>query len=202
MKNAYRRLGVFGGTFNPIHFGHLRLAEDVREEFCLHKVLFIPTNKPPHKKIIDSTNPSHRLKMVKLAIESNNHFLCEDIEIKRGGKSFTIDTVNYIYEKFYFEDKPYFIIGSDLALEIDTWKDIDLLFDKIHFIILIRDGYPMPGNNLLQTKEHEIICECFEKRKIDITSSEVRKRVKERKSIRYLVPDEVLRYIKEKKLYG
>lgn len=210
MRIRCTRLGLFGGTFNPIHMGHLRLAEEVREEYCLDYVVFIPANRPPHKKLKEEISPSHRLKMVESAINSNNHFMSDDMEVKRGGISYTIDTVNYVYENYEFEEKPYFIIGSDLLGEIDTWKDIDILMSKLHFIVMLRTGAPQYDykaevSSLFKRLgsehwvEHPFLF--FEKRKLNITSSEIREKLKQKKSIRYLVTDGVLKYIKEKELY-
>jgi len=195
------RLGVFGGTFNPIHIAHLRLAEDVREKFSLENVIFIPTNLPPHKRVEGRIGPVHRLNMVRLAARTNPHFKCDDIEIKRGGVSYTIDTVDYLYDKYSLDDKPYIIIGSDLVGEIGTWKEIGSLAQKVHFVVLLRNGHLVGKNGSLHRDLPGSSWHYFEKRTIDITSSEIRERVMQGRSIRYLVPDPVLEYIKEKGLY-
>lgn len=189
------RLGLFGGTFNPIHLGHLRLAEDVREEFVLERVVFIPANMPPHKEVHQDAGPSHRCAMVKRAIEGNSYFLCDDVELKRGGVSYTIDTINYVYEKYRFREKPFFIIGSDLLREIDTWKDIERIKEKVNFIVLLREDWPIE-------REGDPPFFHFVNRTLDITSSEVRRRIGEGKSIRYLVTESVLGYIMKKNLYA
>ena len=195
------KLGVFGGTFNPIHNAHLRLAEDVREEFSLDRVLFIPTNLPPHKSVAGEIEAVHRLRMVQLAALNNPHFECNDIELKRGGVSYTIDTVSCLYEEYGLDEKPYIIIGSDLVSEIDSWRKIDSLVRKVRFIVLKRDGFPVEKNGSLPGALAKSTWYSFDKRTIDITSSEIRKRVMQGKSIRYLVPEVVLEYIKEKGLY-
>ena len=193
MKFKCRNLGLFGGTFNPVHVGHLRLAEDVVEEFCLDKVVFIPTNMPPHKKMFEEISPLHRVRMVESAIKDNSRFACDDIEVERGGISYTIDTVNYVYDNYCFEEKPFFILGSDLLGEIAAWKDIDLLAGKVHFIVMKR-AQDSAGLNSLSFS-------LFEKRKLEITSSEIRERIKKKKSIRYLVTGDVLHYIEKNNLY-
>jgi len=194
-------LGVFGGTFNPIHIAHLRLAEDVREKFSLERVIFIPTNLPPHKRVEGRIDPGHRLKMVRLAARSNPHFKCDDIELKRGGVSYTIDTVNYLYDKYSLHDRPYIIIGSDLVGEIGTWKKIGSLAQKVHFVVLLRNGHLVEKNRALCRNLPGSSWHYFEKRTMDITSSEIRERAMQGRSIRYLVPEPVLEYIKEKGLY-
>jgi len=223
MHNELRKIGIFGGTFNPIHIAHLRLAEDVRERCGLGKVLFVPTNIPPHKKLEYEIEPFHRLKMVELAIDKNPHFFCDGVEIKRGGVSYTIDTIDYIYQQYRFRDKPYLIIGSDLLPEIDSWRSIDILKEKVYFVVLLREIHrgrssftkkavsegidmsesyiPIEYGNYRSKGGVDFHISFTENRKIDITSSEIRKRIREGRSIRYLVPEKVYEYIKSKRLY-
>ncbi len=190
---------MFGGTFNPIHMGHLRLAEDVREEFHLDRIIFIPTNIPPHKDAGSKASASERLKMVEMAIAENSNFSCEDIEIMRGGLSYTVETVDYIYNTYEFSDKPFFILGSDLIGEIHLWKNIEELSCKVDFIVLVREHYPMFSRK--KNGLNSIHLDFYRRRVMDITSSEIRKRLERGKSIRYLVTDKVFDYIRERKLY-
>ena len=179
--------------------GHLRLAEDVRETFSMDRILFIPTNIPPHKSIEQCIDAQHRLNMVNIAIRENESFYCEDIECKRGGNSYTIDTVTYIYEQYQFEDRPFFILGSDLMPEIHTWKDVGRLSQLVHFIVLVRANYPF-----VSTMTDDIMgftYSLYERRKIEINSSEIRDLIGRGKSIRYLVADPVRKYIEDNGLY-
>jgi nicotinate-nucleotide adenylyltransferase len=205
MKINCQNLGLFGGTFNPVHIGHLRLVEDISEEFHLDKVVFIPTNIPPHKKMKEKISPEHRIRMVDAAIKDNDKFVRDDIEIRRGGISYTIETVNYVYDNYGFEKKPFFILGSDLLDEINTWKDIELLAEKLNFIVIMRTG-SSGSNGLLDLGKlsnisNRLSYSFYEKRKLEITSSEIRERIKLKKSIRYLVTEEVLNYIEKNNLY-
>jgi nicotinate-nucleotide adenylyltransferase len=193
------RLALFGGTFNPIHVGHLRLAEDVREQYDLDTVLFIPTNIPPHKSVDAEIEPKHRLAMVRLAIEGNGSFACDDVELRRGGNSYTIDTVEYVYEKYEFEGRPYFIAGSDLMPEIGSWKLIERLAGLVHFIVLIRTDYPFTEESCNGIMG--LSCSRFNARKIQVNSTEIRQNLEKGASIRYLVTDRVLHYIQDHGLY-
>ena len=115
------KIGILGGTFNPPHLGHSALAIEAVEQLKLDKVLFVPTNIPPHKDI-DNSDISSRRDMLKIVIAGNNKFEIEDCEIKRGGTSYTIDTVRELKKK-YPDDQPYLIVGSDLANDFSSWKD-------------------------------------------------------------------------------
>lgn len=196
------KLGIFGGTFNPIHIGHLILAEDVREEFKLDRVVFIPTNLPPHKRLENGVSSSHRAEMVKIAIEDNPYFSIDYVEINRGGLSYTVNTAEYIYENYSFRGKPYFILGSDQAFTLKNWKDIDKLSTLFDFIVILRRGERGSIKDLKKyLNEAKINHEFFTKREVDVTSSEIRHRIKTGQSIRYLVTPAVYIYIKENKLY-
>jgi nicotinate-nucleotide adenylyltransferase len=192
-------IGIIGGTFNPIHIGHLRLAEDVREEFGLERILFIPTNLPPHKSMDGMIDSEDRLEMVRLALRDNEHLACDDAEIRRGGVSYTIDTARYLYGKRGLEGPLHLIIGSDLLLDLAAWKRIDDLVRLVDFIVLVRPDFPVADREKPPVPGARL--RFFDNRKIDVTSSEIRERIKENRSIRYLVPESVYRYIYENDLY-
>jgi len=186
------KIGILGGTFNPIHTGHLILAEEVREKLKLDKVIFVPTYLPPHKDNSDIASACARLTMVKLAIKGNRYFLASELEIKRDGRSYTIDTMKE-FKSIYPQDELYFIIGSDLLKYLDDWKDLQEIIKMVKFIVATRPGYPLE-----KIPSH---ISTIPIRAVDISGFEIRKAIKENKSFRYLVPEAVLRYIDKKRLY-
>ncbi len=186
------KIGILGGTFNPIHIGHLILAEEVREKLNLDKVIFVPTYLPPHKDNSEIAPANTRLEMVKIAIKGNGYFLASGLEIKRDGRSYTIDTLKE-FKSIYPQDELYFIIGSDLLKYLDEWKDLDEIVKMVRFIVATRPGYPLE-----KIPSH---ISTIPIRAVDISGFEIRKAIKERKSFRYLVPESVLKYIDKKRLY-
>lgn len=186
------KIGILGGTFNPIHIGHLILAEEVREKLGLGEIIFVPTYLPPHKDNSDIASAYSRLAMVKLAIKGNRHFRASDLEIKRDGRSYTIDTLRE-FKKRHADDQLYFIIGSDLLKYLEDWKDLDEIMRMVSFVVATRPGYPLE-----KIPSHITTIPI---RAVDISGFEIRKAIKENKSFRYLVPERVLRYIRRKGLY-
>jgi len=185
------KLGIWGGAFNPIHIGHILTIEEVREKLKLDKVLFIPTFNPPHKNELISYR--HRRKMVKLAIKNNPYFeLCE-IEKEKGGISWTINTLKALQKK-YPKDKLYLIIGSDQYSVLDTWKKPEALTDYAKLVIMKRPWSTIKSRTVKSTIVVDIT-------QLDIASKNIRKDLKQGKSIRYKVPENVYHYIKENKLY-
>ncbi len=212
------KIGLFGGTFDPIHWGHLRSAEEVSEAFGLDRVFFIPASIPPHKRGQTTTPVQDRLKMVRLAVAKNRRFAVSTVEISRPGISYSIDTFRNFAGKLHKGDSLYFIIGLDAFREIGTWKDFADLFPLCNFIVTSRpgskDGDPLRGTGIAVKKLfcYDPIESCyrhgsgsrlffFQLTDIDISASEIRNRVKEGQSIRYLVPSRVESYIKEAGLY-
>lgn len=196
-------LGIIGGTFNPIHNGHLLAAEYARCELKLEKVIFMPAARPPHKEGPDILDGGIRLKMIELAIEGNPDFAVSSLELIRPGPSYTVDTLNH-YRVHYPGKNIYFIMGADSLLLFNTWKDVDVLAEKGRFVVVTRPGYRFewdkePLASLPDIlREHSVFLEIPG---IDISSSDIRKRVREGKSIRYMLPDKVESYIRELGLY-
>ena len=216
-----QKIGILGGTFNPVHYGHLAAAEEVRDRLKLDRVLFIPSNFPPHKQ--DESVPSalQRMEMVRLATSGNAHFEPSDIEIKRGGTSYTIDTIKAL-QLAYPGAELYFITGLDTFLEIQTWHEWAQLLTLCRFVVLSRPGYrfaDLMKIDFVKSAEKELagldrgdllhgvirspaFTICLEMIPLyDISSTDIRKRVKEGLSIKYLLPETVEIYIIKKRLY-
>ena len=193
---------VFAGTFNPIHTAHLIMAEFAREELNAEKILFIPSFNPPHKDN-DLAEVSHRFNMVKSAVKDNPFFEVSDIEIKLGGISYTYNTISELYRQNpYIKDRIRFITGADALGKIKTWYKPDELAKMIEFVVISR-----PGSKNLQDITDSIDlkdfnCRLVEAPEMDISSSAIRQRIKEKKSIKYLVPYAVEKYIQENRLYS
>jgi nicotinate-nucleotide adenylyltransferase len=212
------KIGLFGGTFDPIHWGHLRSAEEVSETFGLDRVYFIPASIPPHKTGLVTTPAQHRLEMVRLAVAKNRRFAVSRVEIARPGVSYTLDTLRVFSSKLGQQDSLHFIIGLDAFREIGTWKDFRELFRLCHFIVTSRPGRkdtdPLRGTSVAVKKlfcydekarlyRHESGNRLFFTKLTDIaiSASEIRELVKEGRSIRYLLPRSVECYIRKHGLY-
>jgi nicotinate-nucleotide adenylyltransferase len=195
-----RRLGIFGGTFNPVHLAHLIIAEDVREQVHLDKVIFIPSANPPHKQGGGIPEANIRLHMIDLAIRGNPYFESSDIEILNAqfSKSYTVNTLLSLREKYKDEDvKLYLMIGMDNLIELHTWKDPGKLFMLSEVVVMNRPGY------LVNDIKHDFGRQALfvPAPDINISSTDIRQRIAENRSIKYLVPEEVEKYIAENKLY-
>ena len=191
------RIGIYGGTFNPPHLGHLIVAEEIRQRFCLEKVMFIPSARPPHKTDSPVIDSADRYEMTALATRDNPHFDISDIEIRRSGKSYTIDTIKELKKIYGPEVDIFFIMGGDSIFEIETWKEPDKLLNLCKVVVTTRPGFDLKGIEE-RLREKIIVAEVSH---IGISSTEIRRRVQEGKSIRYLVPRQVEEYIVEEKLY-
>lgn len=199
------RLGIMGGTFDPIHLGHLVTAEAARSEFNLDKVVFVPSGMPPHKKISQISQKEQRYLMTVLATSANPYFEVSRTEIEREGHSYAIDTVNYFQSIMRKSCEVFFITGADAILEIVTWKDVEELIEKCTFIAATRPGFNL---NILRNKLLNRLTEVHMKKIIPlevpamaISSTDIRERVRKGRSIRYLLPEAVENYIIKNDLY-
>jgi len=200
VKTKPYRLGIMGGTFNPIHHGHLVTAEIVRDEFKLEEVLFVPSGKPPHKgNNNEIAPPEHRWMMTVLAIASNEHFSASAIEIERKGESYTRDTLLELKKVYGEKTEMYFITGADAIAEISTWHKTEDPPKLAKFIAASRPGYKLEWDKI-DPRFRECTC-LIEIPALAISSTDIRRRVREGKTIKYLVPEVVEKYIYKNRLY-
>jgi nicotinate-nucleotide adenylyltransferase len=185
---------ILGGTYNPVHIGHLMLADEVREAFGYERVVFVPSYRPPHKKVAWDIAPEHRLAMLRLAVEGFPGAVVEDCEIKRGSVSYTIDTIAYVASHYDVEGKPGLVIGDDLAEGFSDWRDPGRIADACDLIVAHRNrieevelGYP-----------HRYLDNML----LPISSTEIRERIGQGRPFRYLVPKTVYEYIVREHVYG
>ncbi len=202
-KKDKSKIAVMGGTFDPIHYGHLVTAEAVMHEYQIDRVLFIPSGQPPHKAGKTVTAAEHRYLMTLLATETNPQFFCSRIEIDRQGYTYTIDTIQQL-KKMNPETDIYFITGADAFSEILTWKDPELLLSSCHFVAATRPGYSRkqaaPQIEAIMNR-HKNTLHYLEVPALTISSSDIRKRVSEGRPIKYLLPEAVETYIEKHGLY-
>jgi len=213
-KGKERRIGLFGGTFDPIHLGHLRSAQEVHEAFQLNRVIFIVAATPPHKLDRPIISTRHRWNMVKVAIAGNPCFALSDVEIRREGTSYSIETISYYHRHLKEGERLFFIVGADAFLEIETWKDYPQLFTVCDFIVISRPNFDPLQAPVLASEGFKKVerRDCFlhpsgnslylfPVTPIGISSTGIRKAVSEGRSINYLVPKEVGEYIAREGLY-
>ena len=197
------KVGIMGGTFDPIHTGHLATAEFVREGFGLDEIIFIPSARPPHKTDRKVTAEAQRLAMTILATRSNPHFRVSALEIMRKGLSYTFDTVNELYKEFDERTKFFLIIGADSLAELSTWYKAKELVAKCQFIATSRQGVEVDYSAVEKFFGAESMknIHSISTPGLEISSTKIRERVKTGKSIKYLVPEIVEEYIKKELLY-
>jgi nicotinate-nucleotide adenylyltransferase len=216
-----QKIGILGGTFNPIHYGHLAAAEEVRDRLKLDRILFIPSSLPPHKLEEDIPSAVQRMEMVRLATADNPLFEPSGIEIKRGGRSYSIDTVEALRQASAGVEL-FFIIGLDSFLDIQTWREWERLLSSCGFVVIPRPGYLFADlaklvfmkdaaqeligldqgalkQAVVRSGAYAIYLETIPL--YDISSTDIRARVKAGASIKYLLPDTVETYIIKNKLY-
>jgi nicotinate-nucleotide adenylyltransferase len=212
------RIGILGGTFNPVHFGHLRSAEEVREAQGLDRILFIPSAMPPHKRLAAVAAAEHRLAMVRLAIAGNPHFHLSAIEVERGGRSYSVDTLRLLRRRMPAA-RFAFILGMDAFCELATWKEYASIFTLCDLVVTSRAGasesalrgalpvavrrqfcYRTNSRELEHRTGNRIIFQPITD--LDISASAIRHRLRRGLSVRYLVPASVERYITRQRLYA
>jgi nicotinate-nucleotide adenylyltransferase len=215
------RIGIFGGTFDPIHFGHLRVAEEVRERHRLDVVTFVPNRVPPHKPGLRPAPGVARLEMIRLAVRGHRAFAVSDLELRRRGPSYTIDTLAHFRHLHGDDAELVFILGTDAFAEIGSWRKPDELFTRADFVVMTRPGTRMPDPAAVLPAR---LAALFRRSKgpdgaaiwrhasghairptpvtaLDISASDIRARVARGESIRFLTPDPVVRYSRRAGLY-
>lgn len=189
-------LGIFGGTFDPPHLGHLIVAASVQEQLALEIVLFVPVSLAPHKPDGTFASSSHRLKMVQLAVNGNPRFRVSDVEVRRGGTSYTIDTLHTL-RSLYPADKLFLIIGTDNLQIFRSWKEPEEVLKASSVVVINRHGFDRSAT------ENEIAnrVRFIQVPAVEISGTDIRERIRTGRSVRYLVPDSVRAYIEENHLY-
>ena len=186
------KIGIYGGTFNPPHVGHLITVESVRESLALDRIIFMPSFISPHKQEGEESSSHHRFTMTKIAIASNSRFDISREEIEKVNISYTIDTLRHLRD-IYENGSFYLIIGMDNYITFHLWKEPKQILEHSTVVVMNRPNYPQRMN--------EIIVIFVDVPDIDVSSSDIRQRIKRGKSVKYLVPDEVERYIIDNGLY-
>ena len=191
------RLAILGGTFNPVHVGHLFLAEEVRALLGYDRILFVPANIPVHKTMPVEVGARHRLRMLHLAVAGCPGFLVEDCELERGGNSYTIDTLSYVLERYRPEGRPGLIIGEDLVEGFPSWKQAARLAELAELIVARRDPRPAAA----PAWPFPACVRRIENLLLPVSSSDIRSRLAAGRPVRHLVPERVLGYIRRHGLY-
>ncbi len=208
MTETRARIGVFGGTFNPVHVGHLRAAEEVVEALDLERMVFVPSADPPHKTDLAGdriASAQRRLEWVAMAIRGNPRFEVDPLEIERGGASYSVETLRAIGERIAPE-KPVFTIGHDAFVEIDSWREPEALFELAHFAVITRPPVarisltdwlprcirnavePAEGGRVAWNRRADTWIRLLDIPALDISSSDIRLRLRDGRSLRYLLP--------------
>jgi nicotinate-nucleotide adenylyltransferase len=211
------RVGLLGGSFNPIHFGHLRAAEEVREALHLDLVYFVPAALPPHKPADGLAPSEHRLEMVRLATKGNRHFMVSDVEVRRAGRSYTIDTVHHFLTTLRGRSTLFLMMGSDAFAELNTWKDCDELArltslvvhtrepagdtapPRISLAALKRFGYSKQDDHYVHPNGQTL--SFVATTVFPVSATLIREKLQRRRSVRYLMPGDVIDYIQRLGLY-
>ena len=203
MINDTLRVGVYGGTFAPVHIGHVQAAKAFMEQMKLDYLFIIPTAIPPHKQIDEADEPIHRLRMCELAFEGIDGIVISDVEIKRGGKSYTYDT---LVELSRPDTRLFLLCGTDMVLTFDKWYRHEDIFKLCYPTYVRRESDKLLENQIIEKNTQYLakygkICRRIMTNEIELSSSEIRQNVREGKDISHLVPEKVAQYIKENNLY-
>lgn len=203
--NKKKRLGILGGTFDPIHYGHLLIAETALHEMKLDKIVFIPTGNPPHKADIDVSKGEHRFNMLNLAILDNCNFESSRIELDRPGNTYTYETLEDILKENEGNLELYFIIGADVVFDLINWKNKERVFKLCQFVAILRPGFE--DNNFTEQVSYlkdtyGALINIVNMPLIEISSTDIRNRISEGRSVNYMLPSNVIEYIKMNKLYN
>ncbi len=218
-KSEFPLVGIFGGTFDPIHYGHLRVAEEVIEAVGLHKMYFIPAGVP-RLRYAPIASSQHRAEIVRIAIQGNSRFILDEREIYRDGVSYSVDSLRELKQELGKKVILCFVIGADAFIKLDEWNSWRELFNLCHFIIVARSGHVLTSNHDVLPKELKE--ECSQRwvssvdslrsatsgmifvaptTMLDISATIIRARIAAGKSVRYLIPDAVLSHIAASQLY-
>lgn len=199
-----RRVGVLGGTFDPIHIGHLILGESARQELTLERVIFVPAGEPWRKSGRELAAAQHRLAMVRLAIAGNPHFQVSTVEVERPGPSYTADTLALLRDQLGPQAELLFIMGRDSLADLPHWREPQRIIALARLAVAERPGWPLPPDEELERALPGIRARLttFPMAAVDLSSSEIRRRCHEGRSIRYLVPAAVEEYIHAQGLYA
>lgn len=205
VQSTAKRIGLFGGSFDPVHIGHLIIAQDAAERLELSEVVFVPAAIPPHKQHLQQVSAEHRVNMLNLSTETDIRFSVSEMELSRGGVSYTFDTVSD-FRSERPDVEPFLIVGSDTLVDLHNWYNIDELLQLCKVASFMRPGESdldiISEKVQLDRSNKEMVLEnVFESHMVGISSSEIRMRVAEGLSIKYLVPPEVEMYIFEHGLY-
>lgn len=196
-----RRLAVMGGTFDPIHYAHLLIAEDVRRRFQLPRVLFMPSGSPPHKEDDEVSSAEDRYIMALLATSDNPGFMVSRLEIDRPGPSYTIDTIRQLKAHIGDGAQIFFVTGADAVLEIPTWHQPDAILDEATLVAAPRPGFDLTQIDETLGAQRASKITVIDAPLADISSTMIRRRVREGQTIRYLTPRTVIDYIHKRRLY-
>ena len=202
-----RRIGLFGGSFNPIHFGHLIPAQAAAEQLALNKLIFIPSAQPPHKPLPNLTPAADRLEMVRRAVADHPVFDVSDVELARSGPSYTIDTVAHFRRQFGLDVMLYWLIGADSLADLPLWHRAGELIDACQIVTLVRPGWSIDAafarlaGKLSDERIGRLRSGLLTAPEIEISATQIRHRIASGKTVRYLLPSVVIHYIQERQLY-